>query len=64
MPTVTKDTPRRCHVELLTHEERMMLDCSMAIETLPAHPLLTDAIVYLSQARQALADYVDSLAAK
>lgn len=50
---------RRNNVELNTPEERAIRDVSHAVDALGAHPRLTDAIVSLTQAREALADWVD-----
>lgn len=51
---------RRSRIDLMTHEERMIRDCVVAIEQMPhAHPLLTDAQTLLMQAQNKLADWVD-----
>lgn len=58
-PTVTKDLPRRVHLELLSAAEHAIRAAVAQVETMPPHPLLTDAVVLLGQARDKVADYID-----
>lgn len=51
--------PRRCQIDLMTPGELVIRDAMRVIESLGAHPLLTDAVVLLGQAQEKVADYVD-----
>lgn len=51
--------PRRIRIDQFTPAERAIYDAVQAVEALPAHKRLTDAVVLLQQAREAVADYVD-----
>lgn len=53
------DMPRRIRLELMTPEELAIFNMVGEIEKLGAHPLLTDVVVLLSEARSKLADWVD-----
>jgi len=53
--------PRRARLDRNTHEELLIRTAVDAIEKLPAHPKLTEAIVLLGEARNRVADYVDEL---
>lgn len=59
MQTVEHNIPRRCRVDLLTPEELKIRDTMIALEAMVAHPLLTDAVSLLSEARNKLADYIE-----
>jgi hypothetical protein len=59
MPTVTKDMPRRIHMELNTPAELAIRAAVMVVETAGSDPLLTDAVILLQQAREKVADFVD-----
>jgi len=56
---MSNEIPRRARTELMTPEELAILGLSWQIEELGAHPLLTDVVVSLSNAREKLADWVD-----
>lgn len=51
--------PRRNRVDHWTPVEKQINDALQAVEALGAHPRLTDAVVLLSQARDAVADFVE-----
>jgi hypothetical protein len=53
------DIPRRIRLDLLTTEELAMFHMVGEIEKLGAHPLLTDVVVLLGEARNKLSDWVD-----
>jgi hypothetical protein len=51
--------PRRNRLDLCTPAELAIYDAVQAVEKAGAHPLLTDAVNLLAQAREKVADYVD-----
>jgi len=51
--------PRRARIDLLTPEELAIYNLISEVEKLGAHPLLTDVVVLLGDARNKLADWVD-----
>lgn len=51
--------PRRIRLDMMTPEELTIFNMLDKIEKLGAHPLLTDVIVLLNEAREKLADWVD-----
>jgi len=51
--------PRRASINLLTPEELKIYNLIGEIENLGAHPLLTDVVVLLGDARNKLADWVE-----
>lgn len=53
--------PRRNRVDLWTPAERAIYDAMQAVEQMPAHPLLTDAVILLGKARDRVADFVDDV---
>lgn len=53
------DASRRNHMEYWCPAERAIYEASLEVEKMPAHVRLTDAVVLLSQARDAVADFVD-----
>lgn len=53
------NTPRRIIAEQMTTEELAIRDLMGRIESLGAHPLLTDVVVLLSEAQRKLADWID-----
>lgn len=53
------DIPRRIRLDLMTPEELAIYNMIGEIEKLGAHPLLTDVVVLLAEARSKLADWVD-----
>ncbi len=57
--TEVNDIPRRNRLDLNTPAELAIRDAMLAVETVGAHPLLTDAVVLLGQAREKVADFVD-----
>ena len=59
MSEVTTDIPRRICIDRLTPAETAIRNAVLAVEEAGAHPLLTDAVVLLEQAREKVADYVD-----
>jgi len=55
------DIPRRIRIDRLTPAERAIYDALIAVEAVGAHPLLTEAVVLLQEARSKVADYVDGV---
>lgn len=53
------DIPRRIRLDLLTPEELAIYNMVVEIEKLGAHPLLTEVVILLGQARDRLADWVE-----
>lgn len=51
--------PRRAFLNKSTPEELLLRKAIAEVENLGAHPLLTDVVVLLGQARDKLADWVD-----
>ena len=54
------DPLRRNDVSRMTATEKAIHHAMIDVENLGAHPLLTDAVALLDQARHKVADYVDS----
>lgn len=52
--------PRRSMLNLNTKEEIQIYYVMLAIEKLPADPLLTDCVTLLGQAKNKLSDWVDA----
>jgi hypothetical protein len=52
-------TPRRCRLNLLTPPEIALWQAIRMIEESGSHPLLTEAVTLLQQAREKVADYVE-----
>lgn len=59
MNLTTNGFPRRAKMDEWTPAERAIYDAMQAVEKVGAHPLLTDAVILLSQARDKVADYVE-----
>jgi hypothetical protein len=51
--------PRRSCLDLNTPAELAIYEAMQAVEKAGAHPLLTDAVILLGQARDKVADFVD-----
>ena len=51
--------PRRQNLETLTPAELAIRLAILAVESVGAHVLLTDAVVLLTQAKDAVADYLE-----
>ena len=51
--------PRRIRMDLYSPAEKAISDAMAAVEKAGAHPLLTDAVTLLAQAKDKIADYVD-----
>lgn len=58
------DFPRRICLDKLTPAEIAIYDAVQAVEDAGCHPLLTDAVVLLSEARDRVADFVDGVPRK
>lgn len=56
---MTDQIPRRNRIDQFSPAEKAIFDAAQVVESMPAHPRLTDAVVLLSQAREAVADCVD-----
>ena len=50
---------RRCRTDLYTPAEKAISDAVAAVEAAGAHPLLTDAVVLLTDAQNKVADFVE-----
>ena len=61
---MNKDIPRRIRLDLMTPEELGIYNMVGEVEKLGAHPLLTDVVVLLGNARGKLSDWVDLQAAE
>lgn len=61
MATITKDTPRRIHQELLSPAELAIVAAIRSVEQMAADPRLTDAVFLLMQAQSKVADYIDGI---
>ena len=57
----SSDIPRRNDMRRWIPAEKAIHDAVQAVEEVGAHPLLTDAVVLLGQAKDKLGDYVDSV---
>lgn len=51
--------PRRAFIERMTPAERAIYETIGVVEQAGCHPLLTDAVILLSQAQRKVADFVD-----
>jgi hypothetical protein len=51
--------PRRNRIDLYTPAETAIREAMLAVESSGAHPLLTDAVSLLEQAKNKVADFVD-----
>lgn len=51
--------PRRIRVDLYTPAETAIRNAMLAVEDAGAHPLLTDAVILLGQAKDKVADFVE-----
>lgn len=59
LPVMVDGFPRRNRLDLYTPAETAIWSAMKAVEEAGAHPLLTDAVMLLQQARDKVADYVD-----
>jgi hypothetical protein len=53
------EIPRRIRIDKFTPAEKAIFDAVQVVEQAGTHPLLTDAVILLGQAREKVADYVD-----
>lgn len=51
--------PRRCRIDLYTPAELAIREAMLAVEEAGCHPLLTDAVNLLAQAKEKVADFVE-----
>jgi len=51
--------PRRCRIDLMTPGELAIRNAVLVVEQAGCHPLLTDAVVLLQQAKEKVADFVE-----
>ena len=56
---MSNEIPRRMRVDLYTPAEKAIHDAIAEVEKAGAHTRLTDAVILLSQAKDAVADFVD-----
>lgn len=59
MKTVEHGVARRCRIDLLTPAETAIRGAMLAVERAGCHPLLTDAVNLLEQAKNKVADFVE-----
>lgn len=59
MKTVEHGFPRRNRIDLHTAAESAIRHAIQVVEQAGAHPLLTDAVVLLSEAQNKVADFVE-----
>lgn len=59
MAVAEKEFSRRIRIDLLTPPETAIREAMLAVEAAGAHPLLTDAVGLLGQAREKVADYIE-----
>lgn len=52
--------PRRSYMHKWVPAEKAIFDAMLAVEYMPADPILTEAICLLQKARDKVADYVDA----
>jgi hypothetical protein len=55
----TLGIPRRNQINLYTPAETAIREAMLYVEAMPAHPLLTDAVTLLGQAKDKVADFVE-----
>lgn len=58
--TAVNGIPRRCRLDLSTPAELAIRAAVDVVEIAGCHPLLTDAVILLQEAREKVADYVDA----
>ena len=51
--------PRRARIDLYTPAEAAIRAALIVVESVGAHPLLTDAVILLGQAQEKVADFVE-----
>ena len=51
--------PRRRDIEQMEPAELAIRQALLAVEAMPAHPDLTEAVILLSQAQNHVADFID-----
>lgn len=51
--------PRRIRLDLLSPAEIAIYQAIQAVEEVGAHPLLTEAVILLGQAKNKVSDYMD-----
>lgn len=54
------ETPRRNRIDQFFPQEKLIFDAMQEVEKMPADVLLTDAVNLLQQAREKVADFIDS----
>lgn len=63
-PASAYGVARRHRADLFTPAERAIYDAVRIVEEAGAHPRLTDAVLLLAKAQEAVADFVDSMDAE
>ena len=53
------EIPRRIRVDRMEPAELAIRQALLAVEAMPAHPDLTEAVILLSQAQNHVADFID-----
>lgn len=62
--TNASEFPRRNQLDQLTPAETAIHQAIQAVEAVGAHPLLTDAVILLGQAKDKVSDYIDERSAQ
>lgn len=60
LPKLINDFPRRSTINHNSIEELKIRDAVNSVENLGAHPLLTDAVILLGQAKDKVSDYLEN----
>jgi len=61
LPHLVDGIARRCRIDLDTPAETAIRKAINAVESLPASPLLTDAVVLLGKAKDKVSDFVEGI---
>ncbi len=64
MSNEKQEFPRRNRIDLFSEAEKAIYDAQQAVERAGADPRLTKATILLSEARSAVADFVDGVESK
>jgi hypothetical protein len=56
---MSNEFPRRAKLYENKPQELLIRDAINEVEKMGAHPMLTDVVILLSQAKEILADYID-----
>jgi hypothetical protein len=59
MQIVEDGIPRRSRIDLYSPAETAIREAMLAVEATGAHPLLTQAVILLEEAKDKVADYIE-----